>query len=213
MKLAYEACGRCNTFNATYFSMQWDDYQLEVVDPSNLACGNPEAPPAPFCGQPWQKVITNVGSASIDGFEVHFQWMASERLEIGGNASWLEAEVDEDVPELAGVTDGTALPFAPDLKGSLYAQYTWPVSFAGATEAYVRLQTSYTDDTVNQVQVIGGNTPQLTQDSYSVTDFKADVADGWEISMFVKNLDDERGQVFQDNTDFEPFWVGTEFQS
>ena len=26
--------------NATYFSMQWDDYQLEVVDPSNLACGN-----------------------------------------------------------------------------------------------------------------------------------------------------------------------------
>ncbi len=193
--------------NATYFSMQWDDYQLEVVDPSNLACGNPEAPPAPFCGQPWQKVITNVGSASIDGFEVHFQWMASERLEIGGNASWLEAEVDEDVPELAGVTDGTALPFAPDLKGSLYAQYTWPVSFAGATEAYVRLQTSYTDDTVNQVQVIGGNTPQLTQDSYSVTDFKAGlVADGWEISMFVKNLDDERGQVFQDNTDFEPFW-------
>ena len=25
----------------------------------------------------------------------HFQWMASERLEIGGNASWLEAEVDK----------------------------------------------------------------------------------------------------------------------
>ena len=111
------------------------------------------------------------------------------------------------MPELSGVDDGATLPFAPDLKGSLYAQYTWPVSFAGANEAYIRFQTSYTDDTVNQVQVIGGNTPQLTQDGYSVSDIKAGlVADGWEISLFVKNLDDERGQVFQDNTDFEPFW-------
>ena len=194
--------------NATYFSMQWDDYQLEVVDPSNLGCGNDGAPPAPFCGQPWQKVITNVGSARIDGFEVHFQWLASERLEIGGNTTWLDAEVDEDVPELPDVSDGTGLPFAPDVKGSLYAQYTWPVSFAGANEAYVRFQTSYTDETVNQVQaIIGGNTPQMTQDSYSMTDFKAGlVADGWELNLFVTNIDDERGQVYQDNTDFEPYF-------
>ena len=40
-----------------------------------------------------------------------------------------------------------------------------------------------------------------------MTDFKAGlVADGWELNLFVTNIDDERGQVYQDNTDFEPFF-------
>ncbi len=30
---------------APYFMMDWKDYQLEVVDPSNLNCGEPGAPP------------------------------------------------------------------------------------------------------------------------------------------------------------------------
>ncbi|MND01985.1 hypothetical protein D3C83_212070 [compost metagenome] len=37
---------------ATYFDMSWDDYQLEVVDPSNIPCGEPTAPPAPYSRQP-----------------------------------------------------------------------------------------------------------------------------------------------------------------
>jgi hypothetical protein len=53
--------------NITYFNMDWADYQIELVDPSNIPCSWPTSPPAPMCGEPWQKVVTNLGDATSDG--------------------------------------------------------------------------------------------------------------------------------------------------
>ncbi len=128
--------------NATYFDMQWKDYQLEVVDPSNIPCGEVNAFPEPNCGQPWQKVVFNVGNASSKGLEVQFDWAASERITLGANATWLDAKLDEDVSIGEGdpVPAGSRLPLSPEFKGAFYAQYDWPVSWFGANNAWLRLQ-------------------------------------------------------------------------
>jgi outer membrane receptor protein involved in Fe transport len=202
--------------NMTYYTMDWDDYQLELIDPSNKSCGSEGAPPAPNCSQPWQKVMTNVGQAISDGFEFSMRALPTDGLEIGINASWLNAEVNENV-DIIDLVKGDTLPFAPDFKGSLFAQYNWGTNLFGAREAYVQFQYSTIDDSVNQVQTIeipteafqyGQNAPQVVMEGYDISDLKFGlVGDTWEASIFVKNLGDERGQVYHDNTDFEWYWV------
>lgn len=196
--------------NLTVFFMEWEDYQLEVVDPSNVPCGQPTA--VDPCSQPWQKVITNVGNASSDGAEAQLGWAPIDGLDIGANITYLDATVDDEVPELDGVPAGARLPFAPEWRASGHIQYNWPVQFLGANEMLVRWQFSYTDDQFNQVQTTpfepGSNvTPQLTMDSFTVSDLKLGlVADAWEVDLFVKNVGDERGELYRDNTDFEYFF-------
>ncbi len=202
--------------NLTYFMMDWKDYQLEVVDPSNLNCDNVAAPPAPNCGQPWQKVVTNVGQASSTGFEVAMQWVPAEGWDIGLNLAWLDAEVDEDLADV-GVERGDTLPFAPHSKGSLFAQYTWPTSFFGTEESYLQATYAFVGDSLNQIQKIpiptenfdfGNNAPQVVQEAYNTADLKYGLVGAtWEANIFVRNLTDERGQVFHDVSDFEMFWV------
>ena len=202
--------------NVTVFMMKWDDYQLEVVDPSNKGCGSEDAPPAPACGQPWQKVVTNVGSATSDGVDVQFQWAPTDGFDLGINAAWLNAEIADDLPE-ADILKGDSLPFAPDFKASLTMQYTWATSFFGSQESYVSMMGAHIGDSLNQVQVIsiptenyeyGNNAPQVTMKAYETVDFKWGlVGRTWEANIFLKNAFDERGQVYHDVTDFEMFWV------
>ncbi len=204
--------------NLTAFFMDWEDYQLEVIDPSNIACGMPGAPPAPTCGQPWQKVVTNAGNAESDGIELGILAAPAEGLELSFNSTWQTSETTDPIPAL-GLPAGQPLPFAADFKSAFSAQYSWPTQLFNSNGAYVNLLWSYVGDTVNQVQPIpipmspltdfGQNTPQVTQDSYDVADLKIGlVGDTWEFSIFGKNLGDTRGQVYHDNTDFEWFWVG-----
>ena len=202
--------------NLTAFFMDWDDYQLEVIDPSNLACANPAAPPPPNCGQPWQKVVTNAGNASSDGVELGILTAPAEGWEISFNSTWQTAETGDPIPAL-GLPAGVPLPFAPDFKAAASVYYTWPTQLFNSNGAYVNLLWSYVDDTLNQVQPIaipmsptdfGQNAPQVTQQSYDVADLKIGlVGDTWEVAVFGKNLGDTRGQVYHDNTDFEWFWV------
>ena len=197
-------------FNATAFFMDWNDYQLEVVDPSNRPCGSATAPPAPNCGQPWQKVVANVGSASSDGLEVQVDWAAADWLTIGANGTWLDAQLDEDVEVSTVVPAGTRLPLSPEFKGSLYAQADFPVDLFGADNAWVRLQWSYTGDMYNQVEpltVDDGPAPQILQPSYDIGDvrFGLDSAN-WTLQLYINNLTDERAVLFANPYEFDYFF-------
>ena len=195
--------------NATYFDMSWNDYQLEVVDPASRPCGSDNALPEPQCGQPWQKVVANVGNASSKGLEVQWDWLATEHLSIGANATWLDAKVDEDITDL-GVPAGSRLPLSPELKGAMYAQYDWPVDWFGANNAWLRLQWSYTGDMLNQVEALtldDGPTPQILQPSYNIGDliFGVDHAN-WNLQLFINNLTDERAVLFANPYEFDYFF-------
>ncbi|MGD8359518.1 MAG: TonB-dependent receptor, partial [Lysobacterales bacterium] len=200
-KLKNYEIGSKNTFmagrlrlNATYFDMRWENYQLEVVDPSNRPCGSDNAPPEPNCGQPWQKVVANVGNASSKGLEVQFDWAATDGLTIGGNATWLDAKLDQAVEIGVLVPAGTRLPLSPEFKASAYAQYNWPVDWFGAHEAWLRLQWSYTGEMYNQVEPLtidDGPAPRILQPSHNIGDLRFGVDhDDWSLQLFVSNLTD-----------------------
>ena len=196
--------------NATYFHMKWEDYQLEVVDPSNNSCGAVDAPPAPYCDQPWQKVIANSGNATSKGLEVQFDWAVSQNFTLGANATWLDATLDDDVVVSILVPAGSRLPLSPEFKGAMYAQYDWPVDWFGGSNAWLRLQWSYTGDMLNQVEPFpldGWPSPQLKQPSYNIGDLRFGLDHGKSsLQLYINNITDERAVLFANPYEFDYFY-------
>lgn len=209
--------GTKNTFmdgrlrlNATYFDMSWNDYQIEAVDPSNIPCGTANAQPPPLCGQPWQKVVANVGNASSKGLEVQLDFAATQNFTFGGNATWLDAVLDDDVFITTEVPAGSRLPLSPEFKGSAYAQLNWPVDWFGGHNAWARLQWSHTGSVLNMVEPLtldDGPAPQITSPAYDIGDFRVGLdSDNWSVQLFVLNLTDERADLFANPFDFDNFF-------
>ena len=199
--------GRMNV-SATVFFQDWVDYQLEVVDPSSVPCSDDPTPP---CGQPWQKGVFNAGNAHSDGFELQIEALPTDQFSLRINATWLESELDDAVEGVDAVGKGSKLPFAPEFKASLFAQYNWPMNLMGSEEGFFQVQFSHTGDSLNQVQAFepgpGVGTPQLTQEAYNWASVRFGLISGsWEANLFVNNVTDERGQLYHDITDFEPFF-------
>ncbi len=81
------------------------------------------------------------------------------------------------------------------------------MSLFGSQEGIAQFQFSHVGDSLNQVQAVGGNAPQVTMKAFDVMNLKFGlVGETWEANLFVQNLGDERGQLYHDVTDFEPFW-------
>ncbi|MFC1796115.1 TonB-dependent receptor [Pseudomonadota bacterium] len=217
-KLKNFEIGTKNTFaqgrvrlNATYFDMKWDDYQLEVVDPSYGSCDDENSPPAPNCDQPWQKVVANVGNASSQGVEVQFDWVVSQNFTVGANGTWLDAKLDEEVVFLEVIPAGSRLPLSPEFKGAAYAQYNWPLNWGSADNAWLRLQWSYTGDMVNQVEPNsvedGFPNPQLKQPAYNIGDLRFGLdSRNWSMQLYVSNLTDERAVLFANPYEFDYYY-------
>lgn len=194
-------------FNLTAYHMVWTDYQLELTDPSNRSCTAIEDPNgdgsvANLCGQPWQAIVTNAGEAHITGVNFELDYAISDAWTFGANATFLEAETDTTA-DLTGdgendLVAGLRLPLTPETKGSAWLDYNVPAF--GNKEAFARLQTSYTSDTVSKLDpgdVLTSPNPQLTNPSYMITDIRGGVrGDDWEVSVFVNNIADERA-VYQ----------------
>ncbi|NND44509.1 MAG: TonB-dependent receptor [Xanthomonadales bacterium] len=204
--------------NATYFDMSWENFQLEVIDPSQRPCGAAGAPEPPFCDQPWQKVLGNVGDASSSGIEIQVNAAATQNLTIGANATWMDSELDDGFNFLVPVPAGSRLPLSPEFKASFFAQYDTPVNwFDGrANNAYVRFQFSHTGDMLNQVEPFEccdfdnpnyGPAPQVLQPSYNISDLRFGVdGDDWSVALFVNNLTDERAVLFDNAFEFDHFF-------
>ena len=146
------AGGRMNVSVIAFFQ-DWVDYQLEVVDPSNTPCA---VDPTPPCGQPWQKGVLNAGSAHSDGVEISIEALPTDQFQLRVNATWLESELDDEVPGVDAVGKGSQLPFAPEFKASLFAQYNWPMNVLGSEEGFFQFQFSHTGKSLNQVQAFVG---------------------------------------------------------
>lgn len=191
--------------NLTLFHMEWEDFQHEVVDPSSNTCVVP-TDPFPDCpgGElPWLSIVGNVGDAHSTGLTAEFDWIPAEGWQLGGNAQWIEAEIDSTTSdERAGIEKGQKLPNTPELQGALWVVKTWPVSFVRGGEVFVRGQYSYTGETHTLLVPAGMDTaaPSFNNDAYGIADLRIGLVSGdrdWQIDLFVSNLTDERAQVFQ----------------
>lgn len=203
----FDGAGR---FNATMFYMDWEDYQLELVDPSNQQC--PDDGPnsiAGVCGQPWQVSIGNAGDAHIFGINAEFDWAISQSWTFGMNAEWLEAENDTDLSDQGlDVDDGDELPTVADWTGAAWLGYEQPMDYFGGSEFFARLQWSYRGESNNIIESTPADgssaNPQLEVPESDIGDFSFGVrADTWEVSAFVNNLTDERAVYTTGSGTFE----------
>jgi iron complex outermembrane recepter protein len=198
--------------NLTAFLMKWKDFQIEVLDPSFTPCpDNP--PPDLLCGGPFQVIVGNIGDAESKGAEIDMQALIGDGLDVGLNASYINAELSQDVMVTVEVPKGTKLPNTPEWKFSTYAQYNWPVQFVTDGSMYARLQYSWVDKSTNilepfpEVPPLEYGTPQRVQDSYGIADFSVALqARTWELQAFVNNLSDERAELYWSTANHHTFW-------
>jgi len=188
--------------NVTYFNMDWENYQIELVDPSNLPCGSAEAYPAPACGQPWQKVVANLGDATSSGLQLEVLAAINDSIELGWNSQWGDSKTNTELAD-GSAPAGSRLPQVPEFKSNLWIEKSLNISAFGATEGFLRASLSYTGDTVSAVQ------PDYSYDqaSYTIADVKLGImGDDWELDFFVNNLTDERAQIAVNDWYFDFFF-------
>lgn len=164
-------------WNLTAFKMEWNDYQVEVVDPGPL----------------FAILVANVGDAEIEGFSTELSARLWDSLDFGLNAQFLDAKTKSDSP-IIGTEAGTRLPFSPEEKGSAWLEYTFPWQLAGG-RFYGRYQWTYSGDSLN------GIFDPTIQPSYGISDVRLGLeADTWEIYAYVDNAGDERAILFDQNS-------------
>lgn len=193
--------------NATVYSMDWTDVQLEVSDPSNSL-----TPPEPF-----QTVIANIGDAKVNGFDLDLTALLGNNFEFGFNlndTSKAEVETLDSYPDVRfpggvaslGLEPVQDLPYYPDRSWSTYLEYSRNLGWFGGGDGYVRLQHSDTGESLNQL-TDSFNSPRLTQGNYAITDLKIGyTTQGWTTQLFINNLSDERGITFNDSFGLDAFF-------
>ncbi len=198
--------------NATLFYGSWENYQIEVIDPSFQPCDVGEVPEVDRCGQPFQVLVANVGDAEQLGLELDVRAAPSDSLDLGLNLTYVQAETSQDFEVTTLVPKGTPLPNVPELKYNVFAQYNWPINAIDGGEMYLRAQYSWQDDSRNQLEsfavqpgVSGAAT--FIQDSYGIGDIKLGLqTDNWTVEGFVSNVTDERAELFNSTGFFDVFW-------
>ena len=188
--------------NVTYFTMDWENYQIELVDPSNLPCNTAGAYPAPACGQPWQKVVANLGDATSSGLQLEVLAAINDSTEIGWNSQWGDSKTNTELAD-GSAPAGSRLPQVPEFKANLWLEKSFNFSALGATEGFARASLSYTGDTVSAVQ------PDYSynQASFTIADVKVGImGDDWELDIFVNNLTDERAEIAVNDWYFDFFF-------
>ena len=162
--------------NLTLFRMDWDDYQVEVVDPGPL----------------YAVLVANVGDAQIEGATLDFTAYLWDSLDFGLNLQVLNAETKSD-NDIIGTAAGTRLPFSAEEKGAVWLEYTFPGELAGG-RVYGRFQWTYTGNSLN------GIFDATVQPAYQLADARLGFeADDWELYAFVDNMTNERAVLFAQN--------------
>jgi iron complex outermembrane recepter protein len=195
--------------NATAFFMQWKNYQIEAVDPSFQPCGPNEIPDVDLCSQPFQVMVANVGDAQQTGLELDIKAIAGDNLDLGFNATFLDAKTSEDFFVTTTVPKGTRLPNVPDTKLNTFAQFNWPVNFVSNGAMYARLQVSYQSDSRSQLEFFDetSGTPTRIQAAYTIADMQIGLlGERWELQGFINNIGDERAQIYNDVFFFDNFF-------
>jgi outer membrane receptor protein involved in Fe transport len=207
--------GGSGRFNVVVYHMQWDDYQLELVDPASTPClvggiPDPSISIDGECGQPWQNIIANAGEAHIDGINFELDYAFNDHWLLGLNYEWMEAETDteqdlngDDIPDLIA---GLRLPLVPSSKGSMWLEYSTPVDMFGGEDFFIRTQWSYSGDSVSVLEPRGLDdaNPQFYNPSYTIGDLRMGfIGEDWQFDVFINNLTDERATFTSQDGLFE----------
>ena len=140
--------------------------------------------------------LINAGEVSSKGVEVDFEAKVTSHFKLSGAYAYIHARIDDFLIP-AGLTpaqvaaanvNGKPLPFSPDQKGSLQANYDIPLS----NGLVVDLGTQYTWQ--SEVQYDLTQTPDTIQDAYGIWNASIALSSpsaGWRVALLGKNLADK----------------------
>jgi len=169
--------------NLAAFEMQFDDYQvfqfLETPDGATSL------------------ELTNAGEVSVTGLETEITWVPTQSFRLLTNVTWLDATYDAfENPGGGESFTGNQLPYAPDLKYYVAAQYLMQLGGGSLTFDidYTYVDDQFTDPGNLQVDAI---------ESYDLLGARVAYAPdsgNWELAIWGRNLaDEEYTKVNNDN--------------
>lgn len=160
--------------NLAAFEMQFDDYQVFQFLDREGASPSLE--------------LTNAGEVSVTGLETEITWVPVQNFRLLANATFLDAAYDKfDNPGGGEAFTGNQLPYAPDLKYYLAAQYM--MEFAGGNITF-DVDYTYVDDQFTDP----GNLAIDAIDDYSLIGARVaytPASEAWELALWGRNLGDE----------------------
>lgn len=133
--------------------------------------------------------FVNGGTARSQGGELTVRYTPIRGLNLGLNSAYTDARLTAPAVAAGGV-DGDRLPFVPRWSGSITADYQW--NLTGDIDAFVGGSVNYVGERISN---FSGKAPQ-TVPSYTTVNLRAGLNyDDWTLSVYGKNIGDERGIV------------------
>lgn len=169
--------------NVAAFSQEWDNFQFSRLDTTI----------SPIT------LTYNVGNAESSGIEGDFTVLLTDNWTLSGAASFLNAELVEDYRRNPSSADpdapaGTPLPRVPEKKFNLASRYNMNNNW------YLQGSLVYTGESWNALygrpgqEYVRGRT---LQEAYHIINASVGLDyDDWSAEFYVRNLADERAQVF-----------------
>jgi len=161
-------------FNATAFSMDYNEMQIATSDRSTV---------------PITPLIANVGSARITGFESELLWSMSNNFTLNASlGSLFDIELGTFNDPTGGEIPATTLPNAPELSYNIGLQYETELGSSSSIGA--SLNYSYTDGYSVQLDP----TDRDRVDSRGIINARADYHlrdDEWTLSLVCSNCSDQ----------------------
>ncbi len=136
--------------------------------------------------------LINAGSVSTEGVEADFALQATQNLKLSGAIAYTKARIDTFACPVGAAAscnvDGKTLPFSPDWKSYVRADYSIPLD----NGLDVELGTDYSWQ--SEVQYDISQNPDTKQGAYGIWNASvalADYTNGWRVALLAKNLADK----------------------
>jgi len=185
--------------NGAIYYIDWTDIRVGALDPSGL------------------NFTTNGPAADVYGIELEVSYRVTENLEIAATAALTSAELSSETVDtvlegfgapypdnLTLAPEGEDLPGVPDETLSLTMNYHAPELISGF-DGYARLDGTYTSSTYNTYEQGQFAFGRAEMGAYTLANLRLGLTrDDWDLSLYIKNLTDERADLFVDQSDFGP---------
>jgi len=145
---------------------------------------------------PGTSFIVNAARARSTGIELELTGQPLYGLILGVNISYAKAETTEETVSAGGtIFDGTTLPWAPEVSGSVFADYAFSVR--EGLMGFVSADLQFMDEQFVVIQM--GPDPLIPLDAYQTVSLRAGVmAASWTAQIFATNITDERAKLQDD---------------
>jgi len=186
--------------NATFFLMQWDNYQQS----SSSGIG-------PW----WLRGTFNAADAEIMGLELNGTALFTDNFSFTYSLLWSDPEwtTDFTFPDGDMIEKGMTLPTSPEWKAFAALNWTFPGAL-GTEDVFLRYDYSYQSETWNTLQSIMDDNPEGIIDAWNVSNFQvgAHLKNDWTVTFVVRNLFDQKAIATLNNgANYASDWFGTNF--